>query len=377
MRKYFAAWCLLFLCLLVSPVAEAKGAQLHAIWLPQIYTMGDKDGEHLLAYGNNRDVLSEALTKKMQQLQSEGKLPFFLEFSKDIRMDNLRGNINMDIPIGVMPLVTLDQSMDTAYRAGDEWFYRSIVMSALSLAICSAGDEQSSLRILGVVPMDGSSIVDEGVVHHEPFSKAAKADCYQRLTLKMFDGIDFKGVARSLRDWQDKQVWPDTYQIVDVAISSEKARQVYHGKGRIIRNIVGNFYTTEYAKRTQRIVLPPVLAGDMQQKMNEQLYSFEVSSPTNTMRMEMEKPKYPITLDISGLASGEVARARESAVRRDVIYKVWLTKTPVEGKEQGKLDDYITQPYLKSRDSESQVDESDLYTEVLIGLAKKMANQKR
>ena len=91
----------------------------------------------------------------------------------------------------------------------------------------------------------------------------------------------------------------------------------------------------------------------------------------------MERPKYPITLDISGLASGEVARARESAVRRDVIYKAWLTKTPVEGKEQGKLDDYITQQYLKSRDSESQVDESDLYTEVLIGLAKKMANQKR
>lgn len=380
-RKRFSYCCLAIgLCLLgaflVCPAAARAAEKPVLSWSAEILPMDDDNP--LLEVPGVKERIAQALTVKLHTLEKNGELPFRLkEVSTDYGLHDFSG----DNPIGLVALSTLDTTFDTSYHAGGRTFYRSIVFSGMNIAICSADSASHSWRILGTIPLNGYDVIGDNLnnLRTSPISLQEKADKFADITIKMInEHLSFSKERKLTKDLDFRAMMSDnTYQVTDVTISSQKAQKIFAGREAQIKNIIGSFYTNSYQRKTKRTVYPPRGAGSWKRDVSKNLYTYQMNTPSGTITFSVEEPKNPIKLDFNGVNMQELKSSKESYVRRDIVFKAWLAKTPVEGREKGEVSDYTVRPEIKLENAWIQYDPADVFTELIIDLAENLGAQKR
>ena len=344
-------------------------------WSADVLPMDDRNP--FLDMPGIRGKITQAITGKLHILQMEGKLPFKLrEFSTDY------GNhtIETDEPIGIIPLSTLGRTFDSSYHVNGKTFYRSIIFSGLSIAIISADSANNSWRILGTMPLNGYDVIGDNInnLRENPISMQEKAEKFAEITVKMINKyLDFTKDKKITRDIEIKSLIPETYQVTEVNITSNKAKEIFAGRENEIKEIIGAFFTSSYQRKTRRIIYPPRGIGNWKRDVIKNLYTFQTNTPSGEVTFSMENPKHSITLELSGVAMKEMDTGKDSKVIRDIFYKAWLKKNPVEGNEQAVFSDYTVRREIKTGNAWVEYDPADVFTELIIDTAENMGAQKR
>ncbi len=361
-----------------SSIASAKAERMQANWVPDVYTISsDRDG--LLQSAGVKQKICQALTDELKSLQAQKKLPFEVKFSNDVQANAIQDDYSDTSSIGLVPIVLMDDAFTTHYHVGVEDVYKALVTSSLGIAVCSTGaDANESWRVLTILPLNSYTIIGADAKHMitSPITRQQEADAYADITVNMIKNhLDFSSTKKVLKNWEEKQMTPETYQVVDVGISSKKAQQVFHGHDIEIRNIIGNFYTEAFQKKNGCVMLPPGTSAAYAKDVTAGLYAMQLRSDNGERTFEMAKPKHEINLDFSGANWAEVQRKDPSGVRKDVAYKAWLTET--RNGQKRTEDAYDVQMYLEGagKGNSVDVDAKDIYTKVLIGLADRMGKQ--
>ena len=344
-------------------------------WSPNVFSIdGEVSGEHLLDDAARQEI-SQAISAKLQRLQQEGKLPFQL---KEVSTE-INAAFNADAPIGLIPIVVADMSFDSSYRIGDQTYYKSRVISGLDLTFCAVDEESHSWRILGMVPLryyDTAGTDPRHLLTGE-LTPEQKSQLYARITRTGIEnGLDFRKAKSLLRNLETRSVSPDTYQVTEVEITSRKASELYGDRIPQIKNLLGGFFTSSYEEKTQHVVYPARTGDAWRNDVSQNLFSMELNSPAGNLEVSMEAPKHSIQLELTGIAQGDVQMKQASDVQRNVAYKVWLKKTPVEGNEQAVVMPGTVRQYSKMDENAIQIDPTDVFTELLIEAAKDLGNQK-
>ena len=102
-----------------------------------------------------------------------------------------------------------------------------------------------------------------------------------------------------------------------------------------------------------------------------------MNSPVGTYTLQIPEADHKVTLDFDGVSEGEVQTRKESDVKRDIAYKAWLKKSPVEGQERAELDALVVRREYKADNVQVSYDKKDVYTELMIKLADAMGKQKQ
>jgi hypothetical protein len=102
-----------------------------------------------------------------------------------------------------------------------------------------------------------------------------------------------------------------------------------------------------------------------------------MSSPVENRTLQIPEADHKIVLDFDGVTQGEVQTKKESDVKRDIAYKAWLKKSPVEGQEKAELDAVAVRREYKTDNVKVEYDTKDIYTELMIKLADAMGKQKQ
>ena len=365
----------LMLVWILAPGAVSAAEKPLVGWSSDVLAMDDHNP--LLDAPGVRARIARAVTAKLAALDMDGRLPFRLqEASTDYGNHVMSG----DDPIGLIPLSTLDTTFDSEYHVNGKTYYRSIVFSGLSLAICSADPESRSWRILACIPLNGYDIIggDTRSLRSSPITLQEKADKFAEISARMINQyLDFSKDRSVFKDAQVRALMPETYQVTDVAITSPMAQRVFAGRETEIKEIIGAFFTSSYQRKTRRIVYPPKGGGQWKQDVTSSLYTFQANVPSGEVRLSMEQPRHPIRLELSGLAKQEMDTGKGSAVVRDVFYKAWLKKSPVEGREKSEMADHTVRREIKTGNAWVEYDQADVFTELIIDTAENLGAQKR
>lgn len=383
-KIFSALWILLLLTNLVEAKSEEK---ISVVWSADVLSMNDST-DSILNYkdasGNfpARERIAEALSQKLHQLAREGNLPFELQESMS---DYSLHQISSEDPIGLIPMANLDTSFDTSYVASGKTYYRSLVFCGLSIAICAADPLNNSWKILATIPLNGYDFIGDDVNYPRtrPISQAEKADCFARIAISLIKNeLDFSQYKdrKLFRDLDLKSLGGEkfqTYQVTDVKLSSKKAQEVFKGREDEIKNIVAAFYTSNYQRRTRNIVYPPVTGAGSRWKQNvaQNLYTYQMQTPSGTINFSFESPDNKIQLDIYGINSQEIETKQISEVKRDLLYKVWIRKFPEE-KNSDQSDSTIRRELITDNAS-INYDPADVYTILMINVAGNLGSGKK
>lgn len=344
-------------------------------WAGNVYYMGDSH-DKLLERAGVREAIAADITSKLKALEVANKLPFELKTVSNLP-SNTRENFSDEVVIGLIPLVLLDESFESHFNVGEQYYYKAIVASAIHMAICVADPDTQGWRIIASVPMEGASVkgtVDSPITEAIPYQQ--EIDWFIELNHNIIQKqLDFKKVEKLLRDIEKKQVDPITYQVTSVDMSSQGANEVFGEQAGAVKAVIGNFFTSAFQKKTGCLMYPPMISESYARIVGDGLRAFTWHSPSDTIEVTFPEPRHKIKLDFSGVASQEVKRKDESFARRDVIYKVWL-KGNMDGKAPVTLDTYTTRNFPGvGSSSQFDIPEEDTYMELMTELPKEMANK--
>ncbi|MDD6120221.1 MAG: hypothetical protein PUB57_06850 [Selenomonadaceae bacterium] len=381
-KKILLAALFLHVCA-ATPAFAASGNTLAFDWHPEILTTKDTS-DNLM--GNNaadpvRQQIEQALTSKMHQLSNAGKLPFKVTFGQTTKLDRIQDTLGGDAPLGIVPIMTLDESFDKSYQIGGKTYYATIIASSLSLAICQAGTaDDPGLQIIGVVPMSGYVGIgtDEQGPTNQPLTHAEKAKVFGALNQKMIeDQMTFDSLKKILRNYQQGKTSFEVYQVNAVNISSNKARTQIFGDARSqdkIKKLIANTFTATYQHDSGHLMFPPSLMQNLNNDAQKHLYSFTMNGPSGDVLMKMRQPDHSIKLDFYGVGSADVPTKRPSELRRYTMHKAGLSCTKDNKPSIKNEDTLITWDFCKAG-AKVNVSQQNTYAQLLIQMSKKLAKQ--
>jgi len=374
--------------------SEAKDKKLVANWSANetnILVLGKAD---LIEKTGVKKVLVDAITQKLHSLQAVGKLPFELNETNDFDINSLTNSredySDEELHIGIVPIVALDNAYDSSYSIfGSEGvtYHKSIVTSSIYFVVMSTSQDGLPSRILASVPMSGCIVLGSRTPTTVPFAEETKITAYKNLTIGMINQeLNFDAVKKSLKDWEKKQYTGEVYQVTEVEITSDKANNEIFKTAADkaeIQSFIANFFTAEYQKKTKKILLPPILdeqdrvaVKEVEQGLSS-MGSFKVRGSSGVLELQYEQPpkSRQIKLNLSGLNYGEMQRSEKNAsdVRTDWAYKVWL-KEVMNGKEIELNDSQSVA--MPKKNAYFKIDEKEIFTDLLIGLARKLGAAK-
>jgi hypothetical protein len=351
-------------------------------WTHTVFVIADGQTQHLLKKPNENEdqskyqvacnAISDAISDKLNSLQRQGKLPF------QLKQTNLEMNaqFNSDTPINLVPIIVVDRAFDSAYRIKNTMYYKSVICSGIDLVFCCPDEEFGSWRILGTLPLRYYGVLGKDLLT-EPISEDAKIQEFIRITKEGINGIkDFSEEKLILNDLENRTVTPETYQVTDVKISSPKAQSIFGTNQESVKALIAGVFTSSYQQSKQCVIYPSRLDGGWKEDVARNLYSLQMDSPSGSVQMIMTKPKHEIQIDLTGVGKGEIKLKKESDVQQNIGYKVWLKKVPVEGNEQPVITKSAIKQLSKISTAAIMFDDADVFTELLIGAAKDLGNQK-
>ena len=360
----------LVVCLAVSPVVQAKELPVVG-WSPNLFSVADGAENHLLDDASRR-AITAAVTAKLHDLQQAGRLPFQL---KEVD-EETNAEFQAEAPIGLIPIVIADRAFDTSYRIDGMTYYKSLVVSAVDLAFCSPEGTTGSWRVLGTVPLRCYGVLGADASQTEPIPALTKEQEYERISkMAVARDMDFSGISVLWEDLANRSVVPETWQVTEVQVPSVRAQEVFGEDLPAIRNLIGVFFTSSYARHTQHIVYPARTEAGWKKDVEQNLYTLQINSPTGSAQVVTEKPRHEIHLEFTGLAQGTLQLRHPSKVQKDVGYKVWLKRTLPVGDG-----DFVTKTAVRQfsqLDTEAvQLQDADVFTELLLSAAQELGNKK-
>lgn len=206
-----------------------------------------------------------------------------------------------------------------------------------------------------------------------------KAKVYGDVTVQMIkDYLNFDGQKRLAKQLTVKALEEgNTWQVTDVAISSNKANTIFNGQQQKLKQVIAAFFTGSYQQKTGRTVYPSSVLKDLSKQVNDNMNALTMNSLVGTRTLQIPEADHKVTLDFDGVSEGEVQTRKDSDVKKDIAYKAWLKKSPVEGHEQAELDAIVVRREYKTDNVQVSYDKKDVYTELMMKLADAMGKQKQ
>ncbi len=378
MRTLFATSVAVTLTL--SQVSAMDSDKLQVGWVPEVYSV--HTGQDDLLDDSGRQRIKEAISNRLKELEASANLPFSVKYGASGMQGNFQESYSGEAPLSILPIVLQDESFDTHIVVGNVSVWRHVIVSGMNIAICEAETaDNQGMKMLAVVPLSGYITVGDprdngGNFLSQELSLAEKRKTFADISVALIKQMDFNAVSKALTNWQKGKIIPRTTQ-VDVNISSKKAKDIFKGHESQIQNLIANTYSAEYQKISGNLVMPPRTTESLYKDVGDNMYAFEMTSPSGKVKMSMGKPDKTIVLDFYGVAEAVAEGKKGSNVRQDIVYKAWLKKEPVDGKEAVMLDEVIVEPQYKVDSAHVDIDKKDIYARLEMKLAKKMAAQKR
>lgn len=381
------AWkilAVLALCAWMLPV-EAKEIPT-VVWTRDVYGIEDEKIPkewHLLTDDGKKQIV-DAITRKLEEQERQGKLPFKLAEPTGEKNATI-----VDTQISIVPIVVSDAAFHWRYtiknaQGQDVDLHKYVMVSALDLAFCSV-DEDGSLQLLGNIPLHYYTVLPESGNLHDMrmLSREEQADSYTRFTVRMIDkGLDFDKEKKLLRNIADKaEGIEDTFQVTDVEISSAKAQAVFDGyngaRAAYVKKVIGDVFSSAYARRTGHVVFPSRVSGTWNDDAVKGTYSLRLNSMhSGEKEMIMPKPDHSIILDVTGIGKKEIETKKKSNINGFMGYKVWLAKSFVEGKEEKEVTNWTEEEFIRLDGGAINIEDHDVFRMLLIGAAVKLGDQK-
>ena len=368
--------CGLFIFIALLGTTPVKAADLPIVnWSPSVFSVHADDeaieGQHLLDDDAKKE-LAAMFSQRLHSLQNAGELPFQLkETNSEYALD-----YGENAPIGLIPIVMLDTTFDNAYHVGDKTYYKSFIISAIALAVCSADEESQSWRMLGTIPLRTYTVFNQdaaGNLLDSPITIEQKRQKYLNMMQQVLCNLDLKPY-RSLFEKTDlKTLLPDTYQVTQIDISSPKAQELFGDRQKDLANIIGCFFTSFYQEKNHHIMYPAMITDAWNQDILLNLYSLQLYSPTQSMKVTIPQPKHKIHLDLNGIAMKDV-QPKDSNIQLNRYYKAWLTEIPPDSKEKIVLTKATAKALTIKGNIE--INDIDIFTQLIISLASDMAAHK-
>lgn len=365
--------------------AEAKELPT-VVWTRDVYGVDDTDKNiqkewHLLT-DEGKARIAEAITRKLEEQQKQGKLPFKLAEASAEQERN--AEIMAESPISIVPIVVTDAAFHWEYKVKEQDLHKYVLASALDIAFCSV-DEGGALQMLANIPLHFYTVLPESGALHDmrKLAPEEQQELYTRFTVRMIEqGLDFAKEKRLLRHIEDKaEGIEDTYQVTDVVISSPKAQEVFAGyngaRAAYVKKVVGDMFSSAYARRTGHVVFPSRASGTWNDDAVKGTYSLRLSSMHSGEKvMVLPPPDHPITLDVTGVGKQEIETKKKSYVNGFMGYKVWLAKSFVEGKEEKEATNWTQQEFIRLQSGAINIEDHDVFRMLLIGAAVTLGDQK-
>jgi hypothetical protein len=135
-------------------------------------------------------------------------------------------------------------------------------------------------------------------------------------------GVNMKGLSE------------ETYQVVDFKVSSKKLAQIFPAEN--IGPYVAQWFSDFLVDRAGKVVLPSRIGGQWDASSTESAFMV-LMKDGEEYRFEMSPPKYPITLDLTGVSSKMMSGNNVNEVW---LYKVWM-KVDISKKSYSKEFDAV------------------------------------
>ncbi|WP_295918284.1 hypothetical protein [Anaerovibrio lipolyticus] len=344
---------------------------------------------------DTRRQVERIIGERLKQMADAGDLPYEVRVATADSYHSTNEHIIDSDKIFLYPTIMVSTSIDTVNNNSLETAYTSTVIAGISLMFCmpeenlditrvTDGGNPVSLRLLGIVPMVEAETIGLSRynpsndswqnIHNTPISEWEKKGKFISLVRQMMkDDISFSNIKGNLRDDKAK-LGMDTYQVTDVDMSSAMANELFTGKeAEDLKFLVGYCFTSAYQKKTKRVMYPPAVGGqDLVNSMINGAYKLSLDSANGKVDVHMSNPGHSIRLDISGLAS-EVVDSGNNVYT--TLHKVWLTKSPVEGKEKRELSRLHERTVKLPPGTSTDSDDNQIYAALLLGLAQELGGQ--
>jgi len=110
----------------------------------------------------------------------------------------------------------------------------------------------------------------------------------------------------------------ETYQVIDCKVSSKKMAQLFPANK--IGPSIAQWFSDFFVDRAGKIVLPSRIGGEWDSSATESSFMVLLKDGQE-YRFEMAPPKYPVTLDLTGLA---IKKMSGNDINEVWLYKVWM-----------------------------------------------------
>lgn len=328
-------------------------------WAQEVFSVSDGG----LLDDTSRWRISYEITKRLDELEKKGKLPFKLKTVSE----EWNGSTYGLAPIGIIPIVVADTSFDSSYKIDGVTLYKSIILSGLDITIASADEENGGWRVLYTLPLRTYMAVGADGSRTEPVSAEEKSRIYAKITAEAVDKIMFPG--KVMENIEVRSVLPDTWQVTDVKISSKAAKKLFEDDMESAKDIMGGFYTSSFQTKNDAIVYTARSSGHWQKDAERNLYALQLAGPGGTAKLFAPVPKHPVTLELYGIKSGELA-AGQGKIAKNIGYKIWMRADNGESVTRT-----TTRQFSKVNSDAINIETKDVFMELMIGAASELGRR--
>ena len=385
-------------------VEAAKTPEL--IWAEELLLVSDETNQLLVSGGDetlkgNKKKIIDAISKKLYAARDAGKLPFTLkEGAESYEYEGVMTDVDEEVPVALIPLAIMSDALHAKYQVQDKSYYKSIVVGSLYLAVCRGGSTANNWTMVGGIPLSGYVILGDdlnNLLTTKP-SKLDEANAYVSMMETVIDrDLNFDDLKKALQNLNSKKV-PDTYEVMDVALSSKKAPEIFGNQQGKIKALLGTFYSAKFQELSKGkvTVYPPVsmigknTGGNMANAGNrsaaddvsDTLFSLTGGKSTSgaTMTLSMPEPAHKINLNFAGAGWQELKTKEESSVVKNIGYQALLKMQLDNQAEKSSTDVKSVQYIIPPSGSIAELEQErlpDIYTELLIRLADNIASGKK
>ena len=374
------------------------------IWSEELLLVSDETNPLLVTGGDAelkgyKKKITDALTAKLHAAQAAGKLPFTLkEDAETYEHEGLFTDVEEEVPVALIPLAIMADSLHVKHQVQDKSYHKSIVIGSLYLAICKGGSTANNWTMVGGIPISGYTILGDDIKHpltSQP-TKKQEADAFVSAMEKVINTqLDFNDLKKHLQNLKSKKI-PDTFEVMDVNLTSKKTDEIFGNQKSKIQVMLSTFYSAKFQEKSKAVVYPPIAmigkntGGDMSNVGNKSaaddvsdtLFSLTGGKSTSgaTMTLSMPEPTHRINLNFAGAGWQELQTKKESDVVKNIGYK-GLLKVKVDNQAEKSADDVSSVQYIiPPSGSIAELERerlADIYTEILIRLADRLASAKR
>ena len=158
----------------------------------------------------------------------------------------------------------------------------------------------------------------------------------------------------------------ETYQVVDVRVSSKKAAGIFSQEE--VAPQLAQWFSNFLTERGGKVVLPSRVGGDWDQRATGEAFKLLDQGGAEHI-FELPPPKYPVQMDLTGVTS----KVTDSGDVNDIcMFKVWLKLSIPAQNYQKEFDLHSSKSLIKG--VQSYVEKDELF-ELLYQLTARMAKE--